>query len=168
MTFRKTQFHLQQQPKEKILTESLKKIAWCYRSRPRKPHTQQPLHTGAPQAHRHTTITAASAASPTAPNMHSRRHSLTLHSAVTVSSSKSFRSPPISPCSLPKWSWKQSFFSFTSFLPPPLTHNTTSSRFSLFSLPRRRHSSAIAALPTQASRVLGFKLLGLPQWEIRV
>jgi hypothetical protein len=164
MTFTKTQVHLQQQPKEKVLTETLKKIAWCYRFRPRKPHTQQPLHTGAPQAHRHDTITAASAASPTAPNMHSRRHYLTLHSAVTVSSSKSFRSPPISPCSLPKWTWKQSFFSFTF----PLTHNTTLSRFSLFSLPRRRHSSSIAALPTQASRVLGFKRLGLPQWEIRV
>jgi hypothetical protein len=68
---------------------------------------------------------------------------------------------------LPKWSWKQPFFlSPSSSL--PATHNTTLSRFSLFSLPRRRHSSAIAALPTQASRDQGFKLLGLPQWEIRV
>jgi hypothetical protein len=166
MTFTKTKFHLRKQPKEKVLTETLKKIAWCYRSRPRKPHTQQPLHTGAPQAHRHTTITAASAASPTAPNMHSRRHSLTLHS----------RCPPPNPSDLlpsaPAGCQNDHENSHSFLSPPfslPLTHNTTLSRFSLFSLPRRRrHSSAIAALPKQASRVLGFKLLGLPRWEIRV
>lgn len=72
------------------------------------------------------------------------------------------------PLLVPKMIIKTVLLFFHLLSPPPLTHNTTPSRFSLFSLPRRRHSSAIAALPTQASRVLGFKLLGLPQREIRV
>jgi hypothetical protein len=87
--------------------------------------------------------------------MHSRRHYLTLHSAVTVSSSKSFRSPPISPCSLPKWPWKQSFFSFTSFLPPSHPQHNIISFLSILSPPSSsllRHSRSTNA-SFQGSRV---------------